>query len=337
MKKIKFNKSCFKYFTILNKNLIYIKPNYTLDDLKYKEEIFEYFSIKYLQMNDEEVINIMEKLKTYKILSSELKDIKLFLRDFLEKNFDTTNVSLIINFIKFVTHIYPFIEEHTDFDNLASGFENTHHDRNFYNIMESILDFMIKKKIYIKSNKELLGVFKYFDSFPFIKNDSNDKEWTDLILQYKNNEETGYRFILDFSSTTQLLLICLNAYRNSLLKNEDVVKYLLNNFYLKLLSIRGKLSKDNNSVKYTEDELLNLQEIFLILEEILSDKNRSKLIYKEANLIKDNFSEIFKQNKVDIPTPRICNNEDESKVESNTINKSDEISKMILQIKNKYI
>src|SRR5688572_9276852 len=55
---------------------IYIKPNSKVSDLIYKEELFEYFAYNYLNMQEEQIMEILKKLQKYSILETEVKDFK---------------------------------------------------------------------------------------------------------------------------------------------------------------------------------------------------------------------------------------------------------------------
>ena len=70
------NSSTKKYF--------YIKENSTLQDLKFKEEFFEFFAYNYSHLNEEELFHILKKLLNTYVLISEVKNFRYFIRDFLE-------------------------------------------------------------------------------------------------------------------------------------------------------------------------------------------------------------------------------------------------------------
>lgn len=296
------------YFSNSNPNtkFQFIKSHYKINDLKYKEEIFEYFSYNYQKMKEEDFINIFEKLFSYYILEQEVKYFKFIMRDFLEianssldkegnliTKFNDEN--LISSWVRFFNRkfkeIKPLLENNMNV-------ENTEFDRDFTNILNGQFAFLKAHAKYITSNENLFEFFKFIHENPTDEKSFSNELWCNLIEIFKNNKTFSFanKKIISFEKLAEINLYLLINIHENFIVDKNKIKYFLNNF---LISMKFDYTKEN----ITEKEMEFLEQIYLISGDIVDKINHSKdtikLDLKEFFLLKDELKLILHSKNVD--------------------------------------
>jgi hypothetical protein len=298
---------------LLNKNFTFTKEDSNLNDLKFKEELFEYTANKSENINDEEIIIILNKLKDKKILEAEIKDFKFFIKNILSafyniknNNNNTLKQSTFLLFIKYYLSVIKEIKIYLDPNFLS--LENNSFDLFFDNINASIL------------NKAITGI-------------SNDTKITDFIYFFQiinlinfPTKEIKLKFV-EHLQINFLLLGNLNYdnFNVDYIDNSNIMLFLLENinFYLchkiplgenfiQILNFfTNKISYENNidyyfnesfnkrrkNKKFLEEEINFYSYLYGILNEYVDNKNinkddkDNKDIYKEKILYLKNENE----------------------------------------------
>jgi len=220
---------------------VFIKEDAKLEDLKYKEEIFEFVAFKSNFMSEKDIIVALEKLENHVILETELKEFKFFIRNILEIQDKFNSEFAIVKFIKYFIKTY-----NTDlkkyFDPNYISVENNKYDLEFDNIFAALLNFALLNLMKIENNYNFKS---YLDLITLINftNDDTKKKFLEKIqikfLQNVNlnlvNSPFSLRSIFDESELKEI----------NCNKEEDLWAFLLINIIL---------YQENN---YPVDELFN--------------------------------------------------------------------------------
>jgi hypothetical protein len=206
---------------LLNKNFNFTKEDSNLNELNYKEELFEFTANNYYDINDEEINIILNKLKDKKILEAEIKDFKFFTKNILLAYYNNENFTLkqstFFLFIKYYLNVIKEIKIYLDPNYLSM--ENNSFDLFFDNINASLLN----KAITNISNETNISDFIYFFQI--------------LNLINFSNLETKHKFV-EYLQINFLLLSNLNIDFDNNINNDNnksnIILYLLENinFYL---------------------------------------------------------------------------------------------------------
>ena len=203
-------------------NYIFTTPNTKLSDLKYKEEIFEYFSYNHNRMNENEINEIFLKLLKFKILSNEMIYFKIFYRDFLSIQKQWKNEEMISNSILLFIDKYKDVREYiTDNTNLDNQY-----DKNFYQLINSFITYTINN-CYKLRKENIIVLFKLNTLFT----DDSLELFKNSMIIYNNTEQID-PFSIEFS--TEVLLYIVQMMREKLLKPDDEIKIFLKKYELKL-------------------------------------------------------------------------------------------------------
>lgn len=333
-----------KFFSTYLKNIkstsnkyFFIHPNSTIDDLKYKEELFEYFAYNYLKMDISELKTILSKMKNFYILDNELRDFKCFLRDFFElfnspdrDKFEDEEI--ISEFSKFVTSKLDQVKEYLEEGNFV---ENNIYDKDFTVILNNFKSFIEGKMYLIRSNENMVPLFEYLDNFPVADNKSSNEIWRKLIECYKTNDNIHSPNNTNFYTNILLLKLVLRAFEEDKISDIISIRYFLNNFILKIADIKNlnispeveveniskKLSSyinsenlqiENNVQKKKIDLLKEFKEVYSIIysitkkENVANEKNHDNDVedhkdfkdFKELSLLQNIASKFLLNNNI---------------------------------------
>jgi hypothetical protein len=269
----------FKFCFCTNQNLetgnhyIFIKPTTTLKELKYKEEILEYFAYNYSTLNQSELQSILNKLKDYKILAPEIKEIKCFLRDFLEISENIKDEELIHEFINFFIQKIDEIDENIKENYINTKIENNVFDLDFTSLMNSFFFFLEKNIPNARSPKLFDDFFKCLNRFPSDNIEKLNDICKKLIEAYYTNEEVHLNKT-DVFYSCRILTFLLKAFSEERIREIKRIKYLLNNFSIKLYDLVENGEKEENKNFIPKKNLEDFRILFYYMN-IISNKNQS--------------------------------------------------------------
>jgi hypothetical protein len=136
---------------------LFIKETSKLEDLKFKEEIFEYVAFKANEMTEKDIITALDKLESHVILEAELKEFKFFMRNVLEFQEKFRSEFALIKLIKYFLKTYN--KDLKNFFDLNSyTIENNKYDLDFSNLNAALLNFALRNLMKIENNFNLKNI-----------------------------------------------------------------------------------------------------------------------------------------------------------------------------------
>jgi hypothetical protein len=314
--------------TIQNKQkFFFITENTSISDLNYKEEIFEYFSYNYQKLNVDELKQILGKIKNLYILETEVRDLKCFIRDFIEISHQIKDEELIVELISFFTSKFAQVEEYIHDSN---ALEINEIDKDFFNHVNNLFEFISSHVKYIKSNDNLIEIFYFLQKFDIEEKELCNDFIVNMINHFKLNESLHIKS--NNLNSTKILRIILSFYDAGKISNIESIKFILNNYILKIFDpIKLNMIIHLNNLEITEDILSEIKLIYCALVSILKNKDDEslKMIKNQLNIIKNSFDKILKEMEVDLE--KLIT---KSILEANEKNNKTDI---LEKIKNKYI
>jgi len=279
-------KYCVKDSIGDHNNYTFIKPTTEIKDLKYKEEILEYFAFNYLNLQEADYKQILRLLKVHKILAPEIKDIKCFFRDFLEISENIKDEELISNFIYFFIDKMNEINVHKKKNTITTEIENNFYDLDFTSVLNSFFFFLERIIPKIKNPITFDAIFCALDTFPFDNFQRSNQFWVNFLKAYYNNEEV-YLTKSDLNSSCRYLGFVLKAFSQQRIQELKKVKYMLNNFSMKYFENIGNI-KDLIENEYLEE----FKVLFYYLNEVLNKNENCHLSIKnELTLLNDDLKD----------------------------------------------
>jgi hypothetical protein len=280
MKLWKIGKFKFSYYVYINKNT-------KLNDLKFKEEIFEYFSINYNKMNEDEINEIIQKIGTFKILLPEVIELKNMLRNIVIIKEKLTAKSLK-NLIWFLN---DKVEDINTYQN--DNFENDNiMDKDFNTVLEPLCKFIYEN--FEELDKE--------DLFLFFKLSLKLGNLTEDLIFYffklYENADNVENFSIEQES--ELIHALLNFIRNKKISNINSAKEYFANYLVKFKDELGELDGKRKLYCMPGVNLIRLYHlIIVILKDIDNDKESSVYVIKdEIKMIKAKIERLFLVNKL---------------------------------------
>lgn len=261
------------FYKIKKVSYVYINPNTKISDLKYKEEIFEYFAYNSQKLNESEINEIFTKLFKFKILKNEIVDYKNFLRNFLsiDKDWiteDTVKNSLLLYLDK-LKDVNEYLEDEFN--------PPSHIDANFFPINFSFYSY-IGKNYHKLKNENILLLFSYLLNF----GNEDGKLFKNILMIYNfNNTLNPYKP----EHNAEVMLNIIKMLNKKYIKLDDEVRDVLNKYALNLelkpyknnnihKELYYNLSKYIIDTKDTQPELINLSkrlEKFFLINKIDKD------------------------------------------------------------------
>lgn len=309
----KFNFSQISQTNNFNKyqqKFVFIKENTKINDLTYKEEIFEFFAFNYGNLSNDEIRIIIDKLQKYQILESELHDLKCFLRDLLEIKHKLNDLNLINEIIILFNSKYLEIQNFKN--NLI---DNENYDSDFISLYYNFSNF-VQENFFKFPNKDLKNVFTFY---VLTQKSLPDKEFYNKIffelvncfkinnlgVVLKNNQ--GH---LNFSDNLLILKYALEQFFTENFTDVNCIKYMLFNFIANIFEIYGVNFTNNKNQTFnikdqlcnldqkyfqnTEEELMNIIEIYKLIN---YNTQIDKKIEKEIKILNDFLKYILEKNK----------------------------------------
>jgi len=274
---------------------IFIKENSRLEDLTYKEEIFEYVALKSNVMSEKDIILALEKLENHVILETELKEFKFFIRNILEIQSNFNSEYAITKFLKyFITTYNRDLKKF--FDSNYISVENNKYDLYFQNIYAALLNFALMNIMKIEINFNLKY---YLDLFLLINftNDKIKKEFLEKIqikfLQNINlnlaNSPFNLNNIIEKSELDDVKDKKEEDLLSFLLINISLNKYIFDEYLCEIINYFDLRLRDKYGlIKYWNSE-------FNIRPKIYKLENRELKILNIIYGILNNWIEIYKK------------------------------------------
>ncbi len=213
----------FNFLKIQKAKYVYTTPNTRLSDLKYKEEIFEFFSYNSEKLNESEINEIFLKLIKFKIMKNEIIDYKNFLRIFLSIEKDWMTEDIVKNSLLLFLDKLKDIEEYlTDEINTPENIIDT----NFFPINLSFYNYVMKNYHKLKDESILL-LFNYLQHF----GNEDQKLLKNALMMYRINRIAN-PFLPEHEAEVALLII--KMLRKKTINLDEDVKDMIKKFTLDL-------------------------------------------------------------------------------------------------------
>jgi hypothetical protein len=281
-------------FSNLEKHLLYINTKTKLEELKYKEEIFEYLNLYNNRLSENEILKLLKKMEKSHVLENEIKDFKCFFRNLLEVKEIFRNREVIVEIIKFfldkLKQIQELLRETKNTEEMSAlGFrlnmEHTEYDKDFTNILKTLSDFVSSNlEILIIDRESLRLVFHFYNELY----QEFDSDLTNIYLkltQYLRAVDTINDEKVSFDDTVFILSCILSAYNNQCLNDDSIVKFILNFYILKYYDS----SKQGGSIFKQENyDMSKLNELFMSLNSLQLPNNVEKEFTKINDIHKNN-------------------------------------------------
>jgi len=301
------------------KTNIFIKDITKVEDLKFKEEFFEFISLRTEELTEIDLISIIEKLETHVILESELKEFKFLIRNILEVKNIFNSEYAIMKFIKYFLKTYNS-DLKKFFDPNVISVENNKYDVFFDNLNASMFNFALENLMKIENNHNM----KYILDLFLLINFSEEKVKKELFekIQIKflqninlnlmnsplnlknivNDGQFGSNENFKEEDLLMFLLINLVLYQENKYLLDVVLEELIKYFDLKLQDRYGLYkywSSDLNTrpqvFKIDEKELKILNIIYGLLSNWI-EFNKKENININQNLTEDQKTPLLKSN-----------------------------------------
>ncbi len=310
---------------------IFIKENSRLEDLIFKEEIFEYVALKSKEMNEKDMITVLYKLESHTIIEAELKDFKFFICNVLEIQEKLKSEFAVVKFIQYFLKTYN--NDLKKFLNPNSLLlENNKYDLNFSNINASLVNFALGNLMKIETNSNLKYVLDLLLMINFAENKIK-KEFLEKIqikfLQNVNlnllNSPFDLKGIIDKEHSKSdidmieidlniFLLMNLVIYQDNKFPVDDTLLEIINYFEL-------RLSDKHSLLSFWKQDLNKRPQIFKL-------KSKELMVFNLIYGFMNNWVKVFKtENKkqedskgnTTTRNEREINNEEETKENNNSL------------------
>lgn len=267
----------------------FIKENSKLEELEYKEELFEFISHNYVKFSENDYKYAFRKLSNFQVLSSDITNIKCILRDFLEIKDNFSDELLLKEFIKFYNK--KIIEIKQCFKENALISDEIENDIGY--LSQSVLNLIESHSKYVKDNKNLLHLFSNLNTDEITDDIFSNNIWNKLIESFRINE-VYYKSIISKDDMTPIINDLLFTLLKNKFSDTNYAFYLLNNFILKLKCYNIK-SEHN----YIKEEILDKYEQIYLLTNDLIEKSTYEELKQILIVINQTIKNLLEENKRD--------------------------------------
>ena len=116
-------------------------------------------------MTEKEILISLEKLENFKILETELKEYKCYIRNILEITDKINDEKIVLKFIRYYLKIYEDIKIFMDKNYFS--IENNSYDLNFSNIDLSMFNFSISRLHNVNNNRNIRYIIEILNNIQF--------------------------------------------------------------------------------------------------------------------------------------------------------------------------
>lgn len=251
---------------------VYTKNDTKISDLQFKEEIFEYFAFHYESLNENEITEIVNKLNDKVILTSEIKDMKMFMRNLIEiiqaDKRSTEFMSTICNFFFKKSMEIKEIIQSDDINTQSSlRMNNNEYDMDFFNVWIGIANIMIENIDNVDSST--------LKAIGFYLGEGRSENAEELWEKYKEHLRLKISEY-DFNDRIELAVLFFKLKSDQQITNiNDIIDELLENCN------NYEINEENKEMLVQFNEIIKVyKDDFNLSEDILNfgDKLNSKLL-----------------------------------------------------------
>jgi hypothetical protein len=268
---------------------VFINKNTKLSDLKYKEEIFEYYSYNYTHLSQDEINELLKKLMKFKILKSEVVEFKNLLRNTMmvkDKLSKDTIQSLIYLLYNKVGDINEFIKDDIEVDN--------EFDKDFSPVLNALFVYL-SDNLDIFDKEDIALLFKFM-----IKFDNCSEEAIFSILDLYGAINGVEQYSLDEDSEIMSLLLKL-VHDNNKISKDNVTKYIKPFIHDYIVKLKDYLNEFTLKRRVKKIELINMVRLYSQLVDIIKEITKESglfLILDELGVIKSKLERVIYMNKI---------------------------------------